>query len=130
MSKPVLFGLILAVVPLEASVSPAQAAWALAVSQEGATHWGYGSSWNKEGLPEARRRALASCEPHGANCKIVLDGAGGCVALAVGTSDNSWNARQATTRLEAAHLALDQCVKSSLGDCEIKHSFCEAVPEE
>ena len=125
MLKPVSLVLLLAVVSDCTATLSAKADWALAFSQDGGKHWGYGSSWNKSDTAEARRKALAGCAPHGPNCKIVLDGTGGCVALAVGIGDNGWQARQAETRLEAARLALQQCVKSSSGDCEIKHTFCE-----
>ena len=125
MLKPIPLVVSLALLHLCAATTPSKADWALAFSQDGGKHWGYGSSWNRDGLAEARRKALGSCAAHGSNCKIVLDGIGGCVALAVGIGHNGWQARQAQTRLEAARLALQQCVKSSSGDCEIKHTFCE-----
>ncbi len=120
----------LVVLPIFAAPGVARADWALALSQDGRTHWGYGSSWNQDTIATARRKALTGCAPHGENCKIVLDGAGGCVALAVGLNDNAWHARQAKDRREAAQAALDQCVKDSSGDCEVKHSFCDAEPAE
>ena len=106
-------------------VRPADADWALAVSQQGAKHWAYGSSWNDNDVQTARRRALANCDGHGPNCKVVLDGSGGCVALAVGLSDNAWHANSARSRRIAAQTALTECVKSSAGDCEVRNSFCE-----
>ena len=115
----------LAIASAGSVVGPAHAGWALAVSQDGDKHWSYGSSWNAEDLASAKRRALSNCETRGMNCKIVLDGTDGCVALAVGINDNAWHASQAQSRLGAAQTALAECVKQSAGDCEIRHSFCD-----
>jgi hypothetical protein len=113
-----------------ASAFEARADWALAVGQNGPKQWAFGSSWNKDITGLARKKAMASCDKHGPNCKIVLDGSGGCVALAVGNDDNAYYAQQAPTRIEAADSALKACVKNSHGDCEIRHSFCESQPSE
>ena len=116
---------LLAAAEISGACAMARADWALAVGQDGSKRWNYGSSWNQTETSAARRKALANCEVHGPNCKVVLDGASGCVALAVGVDDNAWHAKQSATRREAAKSALDECVKSSSGDCEVKHTFCE-----
>jgi len=118
-------GLLISAGFVGATTASARADWALAVGQDGSKHWAYGSSWNQDETVVARRKALANCEARGSNCKVVLDGASGCVALAVGIDDNAWHAKQSKTRREAAQTALDACVKVSSGDCEVKHSFCD-----
>jgi len=112
---------------LGGAMLPARADWALAFSQNGDKHWGFGSSWNQDSVAAARRKALAGCAPHGESCRVVLDGSGGCVALAVGIDDNAWQARQNLVRRRAGQAALEACVKASSGDCEIRHSFCEGL---
>ncbi len=116
---------LLAVGMMALGTAAARANWALSVGQDGSKHWAYGSSWNQQETAVARRKALSNCQSRGQNCKVVLDGVGGCVALAVGIADNAWHAKQSKTRLAAAQAALDECVKASSGDCEVKHSFCE-----
>lgn len=107
------------------SSAPASAEWALAFGKSAPNHWSFGSSWNKDSTKAARQTALERCDLHGPNCKIILEGAGACVALAVGITDNVSHASIGPTRLSAAQTALTACAANSVGDCEIRHSFCE-----
>jgi hypothetical protein len=106
-------------------VQSARADWALAVGQTGSKAWAFGSSVSADDRGEARKNALSHCRDKGDNCRVVLDGVGGCFALAVGTADNAWAAQQKRTRMLAASAALAECLRSSPGDCEIKKTYCE-----
>lgn len=108
-----------------AGSTSAHADWALAVGQTGAKAWAFGSSVVADDRAEARKNALSHCRDNGANCRVVLDGVGGCFALAVGTADNAWAAQQKRTRMLAASAAMAECLRSSPGDCEIKKTYCE-----
>ncbi len=103
----------------------AQADWAVAFGQTGEKGWAFGTSVKPDDKAAARKTALSHCRDMGSNCKIILDGEGGCVALAVGLVDNAWAVEQRDTRLAAAKFALKECVSEADGDCEIKKTFCE-----
>lgn len=114
----------MAVSLVAASGGSAQADWAVAFGQTGEKAWAFGTSI-KTDKAAARKAALARCRDKGSNCKIILDGEGGCVALAVGLVDNAWAVEQRDTRLEAGTVALKECVSEADGDCEVKRTFCD-----
>jgi hypothetical protein len=103
----------------------AHADWAVAFGQTGEKAWAFGTSVKPDDKAAARKTALSQCRDKGSNCKVILDGEGGCVALAVGLIDNAWAVEQRDTRLEAARIALKECVIEADGDCEVKKTFCD-----
>ncbi len=120
-----MFGLVLTGVVATSTPGVARADWAVAFGQTGEKAWAFGTSVKQDDKAAARKTALSRCRDKGSNCKIIFDGEGGCVALAVGLIDNAWAVEQRDTRLEAATVALKECVSEADGDCEVKKTFCE-----
>lgn len=123
--KSAVIAVMIATPATTAMTISARADWAVAFGQTGEKAWAFGTSVKPDDKAAARKAALSHCRDKGSNCKIILDGEGGCVALAVGLIDNAWAVEQRDTRLEAAKVALKECVSEADGDCEVKKTFCE-----
>ena len=143
----------LAVVGLALAATPAAAAkWgAVAFSESTGS---FGKSWNFSSKDEAGRRAMAECEKHAKDCKIVQTvssadrGPETCLALAVLRADSktaegvqttrSTAAETSADRQEAQSRALDRCadVRTLLlrqpsppeASCRLVVSLCSRTP--
>ncbi len=113
-----------AVVVFNLGMSMAHADWAIAIGQNGSEKYAYGTAWNYTDAGEAKKNALSQCRKNGPNCKVVADGAGQCIGLAFGTTDNAYGWAQDEKKADAQAAALKECSKYSK-DCELKDSFCD-----
>lgn len=123
--KRMVLGLFVAGAVTTSTLPNARADWAIAFSQTGEKGWAFGTSVKPNDKAAARKAALANCRSKGSGCKIISDGEGDCVALAVGLTDNAWAVEPRETRLEAGKRALKECASVSDGDCEVKKTFCD-----
>jgi len=110
------------VVLMVATVSTATAAGALAVGRCGA----FGQAFDYANVGQARTQALSQC--HAADCRVVVNLAKACAALAVDIADpckaNGWGR---SARLAAAQNgALRACYKDGGRDCVIRTFLCDA----
>lgn len=70
----------------------------------------------------ARDDALNACRQRYQNCKIVIAGGSGCVAIA--TTGNQWGVAKAGSQRRANAAALDICEGLNAGACRIELEFC------
>ena len=107
-------------------ILPASADFAVAIHQTGKDAYSWGTAWNYSTLADARKHALSNCKSEtGKPCKVVSEGSGGCLALSFGINDNAYGWAKAQSKRQAAQNSLNECVKYSKSDCEVKDAFCE-----
>lgn len=105
-------------IALLATVPTAQAAWAV-VQPPGKEQ----AFYDRLTLPEyARQTALDACNAAFSNCKTVITGRDGCVAIA--SSGQKTGVAKAGTQPRADAAALKVCEALGTGPCRIETQFC------
>lgn len=102
---------------LIAALQPAQAAWAVAQSDNGQPFS------QRFRLPdEAHANAMDACKQRYQNCRVVISGNSGCVAIA--TTGSQWGVAKGGSQPRADAAALAICEGLNAGACRIEHQFC------
>lgn len=100
-----------------AASQPALAAWAVAQSNNDQP---YSQRFRLESV--AREVTMDACSQHHPNCRIVVSGGSGCVAIA--TTGSQWGVAKAGSRSRAHDAALGVCEGLNAGACQIEYEFC------
>ena len=100
-----------------AASQPALAAWAVAQSNNDQP---YSQRFRLESV--AREVTMDECSQHYPNCRIVVSGGSGCVAIA--TTGSQWGVAKAGSRSRAHDAALGVCEGLNAGACKIEYEFC------
>lgn len=97
--------------------SPTLAAWAVAQSGHEQPYW------QRFRLPDmAHDDAMSACSAHYPNCRVVVSGNSGCVAIA--TTGSQWGVAWAGSQARADDAAMRICDGLNAGSCTIEHQFC------
>lgn len=104
-------------VMLMMSLQPAHAAWAVAQSDHDQPF-----SQRFRSPQMAQDDALAACKQRYQNCRVVISGDSGCVAIA--TTDSQWGVAKAGSQPRADAAAMAICEGLNAGACKIEHQFC------
>jgi len=102
---------------LTSGLQHAQADWAVAQSNHDQPFS------QRYRTPEmAQADAMAACEQRYQNCRIVISGDSGCIAIA--TTGDQWGVAKAGSQPRADAAALGICEGLNAGACKIEHNFC------
>jgi hypothetical protein len=90
----------------------------------GAQSTASGYAFNEGNAGDADRSALANCQQHGNDCKIVASFSNTCAAVAAVESEGRFSTGQAGTKDQAQANAMKACQAQGGGTCEIETWTC------
>jgi len=90
----------------------------------GAQSTANGYAFGKGNAGDADRTAMANCQRHGNDCKIVASFSNSCVVVAAVESEGRFATGQAGTRDQAQANAMKACQANGSGKCEIETWTC------
>ena len=83
-----------------------------------------GYSYSKSNMADAVHTAMANCQQHGGDCKIVVTFSSGCAAVAAVESKGAYSAGQGNSRAQSQSKAMSACTSAHGSGCQIEAWTC------
>ena len=90
----------------------------------GARSTANGYAFGKSNMADAVHTAMANCQAHGGDCKIVASFSNSCAAVAAVESKNVFSVGQGKTRAQSQSSAMAVCTSAHGKGCEIEAWTC------
>jgi hypothetical protein len=83
-----------------------------------------GYSYSKDNMADAVHTAMANCQLHGGDCKIVVTFSSGCAAVAAVESKNAFSVGQGAGKAQSQSKAMSACTTAYGSGCQIEAWTC------
>ena len=83
-----------------------------------------GYSYSKGNMEDAVHTAMANCQQHGGDCKIVVTFSSGCAAVAAVESKGVYSVGQGSSRAQSQSKAMSACTSTHGSGCQIEAWTC------